>query len=125
MGRSGRTQYSNAGINTAGRLIEVLSGMPCEQFMQQRRFDPLRMKAATFWPTTAQVRKLARAYQPNPTGTGLQEVPITWLPTHMRMDRRRGLVLVWMVQYNALPGSSGGTPGLDAFKAATLAVDGQ
>ncbi len=27
--------YSNAGINTAGRIIEVVSGMPYEQFMEQ------------------------------------------------------------------------------------------
>ena len=25
-------QYSNAGINTAGRIIEVVSGMPYEDF---------------------------------------------------------------------------------------------
>ena len=28
--------YSNAGINTAGRVIEVASGMPYEEFMQKR-----------------------------------------------------------------------------------------
>lgn len=27
-------QYSNAGINTAGRIIEVVSGMPYEGFLQ-------------------------------------------------------------------------------------------
>ena len=42
--------YSNAGINTAGRIIEVVSGMPYEQFMQKRLFDPLGMKDTTFWP---------------------------------------------------------------------------
>ena len=26
-------QYANAGINTAGRIIEVLSGMPYEEFL--------------------------------------------------------------------------------------------
>ena len=44
-------QYSNAGINTAGRIIEVVSGMPYEEFMQKRLFDPLGMKDTTFWPT--------------------------------------------------------------------------
>jgi CubicO group peptidase (beta-lactamase class C family) len=34
-----RFQYSNAGINTAGRIIEVASGMPYEKFLQQRLFD--------------------------------------------------------------------------------------
>src|SRR6266446_432235 len=37
-------QYSNAGINTAGRIIEVVSRMPYEQFMEDRLFKPLRMK---------------------------------------------------------------------------------
>src|ERR1017187_1751561 len=36
-------QYSNAGINTAGRIIEVVSGMPYEAFMEQRLFEPLGM----------------------------------------------------------------------------------
>ena len=43
--------YSNAGINTAGRIIEVVSGMPYEQFMEQRLFQPLGMKDTTFWPS--------------------------------------------------------------------------
>src|SRR5579884_1204099 len=29
-------QYCNAGINTAGRIIEVVSGMPYEEYMQKR-----------------------------------------------------------------------------------------
>src|SRR4051812_38280646 len=37
-------QYSNAGINTAGRIIEVVSGMPYEVFLQRRLLDPLGMK---------------------------------------------------------------------------------
>jgi CubicO group peptidase (beta-lactamase class C family) len=31
-------QYSNAGINTAGRIIEVVSGMSYEQFLEERLF---------------------------------------------------------------------------------------
>jgi CubicO group peptidase (beta-lactamase class C family) len=41
-------QYSNAGINTAGRLIEVVSGMAYEDFLDQRLFRPLGMKDTTF-----------------------------------------------------------------------------
>src|SRR5262245_22162734 len=41
-------QYSNAGINTAGRIIEVVGGMPYEDFMQKRLFDPLGMKDTMF-----------------------------------------------------------------------------
>ena len=54
--------YSNAGIGIGARIIEVVSGMPYEKFMQERLFDPLGMADTTFWPTEAQVQRLARAY---------------------------------------------------------------
>jgi CubicO group peptidase (beta-lactamase class C family) len=72
-------QYSNAGINTAGRIIEVVSGMPYEQFMQERLFKPLGMKDTTFWPTERQLKRLARSYKPNPDKTGLEETTVTQL----------------------------------------------
>jgi len=71
--------YSNAGINTAGRIIEVVSGMPYEQFMDQRLFKPLGMKDTTFWPTEKQVRRLAKSYKPNAAKDGLEETTITQL----------------------------------------------
>ena len=43
-------QYCNADINTAGRIIEVVSGMPYEQFLAKRLLEPLGMKDTTFWP---------------------------------------------------------------------------
>jgi CubicO group peptidase (beta-lactamase class C family) len=55
--------YSNEGINTAARIIEVVSGMPYEQFMQQRLFDPLGMEDTTFWPNTEQISRLAKSYK--------------------------------------------------------------
>ena len=72
-------QYSNAGINTAGRIIEVVSGMPYEQFMEQRLFKPLGMKDTTFWPSSRQVRRLAKSYKANAAKTGLEETTITQL----------------------------------------------
>jgi len=71
--------YSNAGINTAGRIIEVVSGMPYEQFMDQRLFKPLGMKDTTFWPDSKQVRRLAKSYKPNAAKNGLEETTITQL----------------------------------------------
>jgi CubicO group peptidase (beta-lactamase class C family) len=71
--------YSNAGINTAGRIIEVVSGMPYEQFMEQRLFQPLGMKDTTFWPTPRQARRLAKSYKPNKDKTGLEETTVTQL----------------------------------------------
>lgn len=71
--------YSNAGINTAGRIIEVVSGMPYEQFMEQRLFRPFGMKDTTFWPNSRQVRRLAKSYKANAAKTGLEETTVTQL----------------------------------------------
>ena len=72
-------QYSNAGINTAGRLIEVLSGMAYETFLQKRLLDPLGMKDTTFWPNKKQMARLAKAHKPNAAKDGLEETTITQL----------------------------------------------
>lgn len=72
-------QYSNAGINTAGRIIEVVSCMPYEEFLDQRLFKPLGMKDTTFWPSEAQVARLAKAYKLTADKKGLEETPIAQL----------------------------------------------
>lgn len=82
-------EYSNAGINTAGRIIEVVSGMPYETFLEKRLFEPLGMKDTTFRPSEDQVRRLAKSYKPDAAKTGLEETPIGQL-TYPLTDRRRG-----------------------------------
>jgi len=82
-------QYSNAGINTAGRIVEVVSGMPYEEFMDKRLFQPLGMKDTTFWPNDEQLSRLARSYKPGPSHTGLVETDISQLTSPLG-DRRRG-----------------------------------
>lgn len=72
-------QYCNPGINTLGRLIEVASGMPYAQFMQEKLFTPLGMKDTTFWPTEAQLKRIAKSYKPNADKTGLEETTVTYL----------------------------------------------
>ena len=81
-------QYSNAGINTAGRIIEVVSGMPYEEFLDKRLFKPLGMKDTTFWPTGEQLNRLAKAYKPGPDKKGLEETPISQLKYPLD-DRQR------------------------------------
>jgi CubicO group peptidase (beta-lactamase class C family) len=71
--------YANAGINTAGRIIEVVSGMSYQDFMQKRLFDPLGMKDTTFWPNEEQVKRLAKSYKPGKDNMGLEELQITQL----------------------------------------------
>lgn len=66
-----RYQYSNAGINTAARIVEVVSGLPFETFLDERLFRPLGMTDTTFWPDRAQAVRVATAYKPGPDKTGL------------------------------------------------------
>ena len=82
-------QYANAGINTAARILEVVSGMKYEDFMQQRLFNPLGMKDTTFWPTEKQVRRLAKSYHPNDAKTDLAEIPVTQLHYPLTDQTRR------------------------------------
>ena len=72
-------EYSNAGINTAGRIIEVVSGMTYEEFLDRKLFEPLGMKDTTFWPSEEQVKRLAKAYRPKPKTEMLEEITISQL----------------------------------------------
>jgi CubicO group peptidase (beta-lactamase class C family) len=54
--------YSNPGIDTLGRVIEVASGESYEKFLQKRVFDPLEMKDTAFYPTKEQSARLATIY---------------------------------------------------------------
>ncbi|MDB5331111.1 MAG: estB 1 [Phycisphaerales bacterium] len=62
--------YGNQGMNIAARIVEIVSGMPYEDFLQTRFFDPLGMTETTFWPNEAQVARLAMAYGPNKEKNG-------------------------------------------------------
>jgi CubicO group peptidase (beta-lactamase class C family) len=79
--------YSNEGIDTAARIIEVVTGTPYEQFLQERLFDPLGMKDTTFWPNAEQIARLATSYKPDPQTGGLVAVPIEQL-TYPLDDRQ-------------------------------------
>jgi hypothetical protein len=69
-------RYSNAGINTAGRIIEVVSGMPYETFLDERLLRPLGMVDTTFWPDRAQIARIARSYRANTDKTALEPAGI-------------------------------------------------
>ncbi|MCE9604832.1 MAG: beta-lactamase family protein [Planctomycetia bacterium] len=69
-------QYSNAGINTAGRIIEVVSGKKYEDFLDERLLKPLGMTDTTYWPSEEQVSRLATSYSPNKEKTNLQSMTI-------------------------------------------------
>jgi CubicO group peptidase (beta-lactamase class C family) len=67
-------EYNNSGINTGGRIIEVVSGMPYADFMQRRLFDPLGMKDTTFWPSEEQAARLARTARRGEDKQSLEEI---------------------------------------------------
>lgn len=83
-----RWSYSNPGINTLGRIVEVVSGEEFAAFLDQRILGPLGMKDTTFWPIAAQAKRLAKSYQPTTDGTGLQETNI-WFIKNSVTDRTR------------------------------------
>ena len=70
-----KSLYSNAGVNTAGRIVEVVSGMPYEEFISKRLLVPLGMKDTTFWPSPEQLKRLAKPYKLNGK-TGQEETTI-------------------------------------------------
>jgi CubicO group peptidase (beta-lactamase class C family) len=70
-----RWKYTQSGINAAGRIVEVVSGMTFDAFVQKRIFDPLGMKSTTFYPTDEQRARLATAYAKNRDSGALDAVP--------------------------------------------------
>ncbi len=81
-------QYSQTGINTAARVVEVVSGKKFPEFLQERLFDPLGMMDTTFYPTEKQLARLARAYVRSNEGT-LEKSGITFLGGKSLVDRGR------------------------------------
>jgi len=60
--------YSNSGIDTLGRIIEVVSGMGYEAFLQKRVFEPLGMTDTGFYPSKEQLARLAVTYGKDKAG---------------------------------------------------------
>lgn len=55
-----RWMYSNMGIDTLGRIIEVCSGQSYEDFLAARLFQPLGMKDSFFYPLKEPAAKRER-----------------------------------------------------------------
>ena len=55
--------YCQSGINTAGRIAEVVTGESLDKLMQRRLFGPLGMKDTTFYLTEKQLPRLAKSYK--------------------------------------------------------------
>ena len=68
-------QYCQSGINTAARIVEVVSGMSFDAFVQQRIFDPLGMKDTTFYPMDQLSNRVVTAYAKDRATGELKAVP--------------------------------------------------
>jgi len=56
-------QYSNPGIATLGRIIEVVSDQPFERFLEERIFKPLGMKDSFLFPPEDKKDRIAAVYR--------------------------------------------------------------
>jgi len=70
-------EYSGLGFSTLGRIVEVVSKMPLERFMEERIFAPLGMRDTAFFLRPADQARVAYTYvegmqplEPNPFRLG-------------------------------------------------------
>ncbi|HEY1271160.1 MAG TPA: serine hydrolase domain-containing protein [Terriglobales bacterium] len=63
-------------IDVLGRLVEVVSGKPLDEFMRTRIFEPIGMKDTYFYPPENKLDRLATAYTYY-AGKGLNRFPDT------------------------------------------------
>lgn len=70
-------EYS-PGLNVVGRVIEVASGKPYGEFLQERIFDPLKMNTTTFHPNEKQQARIATLYAKNKDSGELTEAE-SWI----------------------------------------------
>jgi CubicO group peptidase (beta-lactamase class C family) len=81
--------YSTAGIDILGRVVEVVSGQPFDQFMQKRIFDPLGMKDTSFWVAPENESRWAHSYRWNAQAHKLEETTISFMYKTAVTDRQR------------------------------------
>jgi len=63
-------RYSGtAGFDVLGRIVEIVSNQPLDQFLKQRLFDPLGMKDTGFSARPDNQARLVTLYQRGPDGT--------------------------------------------------------
>jgi CubicO group peptidase (beta-lactamase class C family) len=60
---AGTYSYNNAGYNTLGAIIEVVSGQPLEAFLKSRIYDPLGMRDSLNHEDPAKLARMATVYR--------------------------------------------------------------
>lgn len=56
-------KYCQSGLNTAGRIIEIVSGLRFDVYLRRHIFDPLAMSDTTHYPDEARQKRLATLYR--------------------------------------------------------------
>ncbi|MCC9641026.1 beta-lactamase family protein [Rhodopirellula sp. JC740] len=86
-------KYSQTGINTAARIVEVVSGMSFDQFVKARICKPLGMKDTAFYLNADQMKRLTNTYRVMPADQDgpkrLEEATIRILSGGTAMNRDR------------------------------------
>jgi len=67
--------YTQSGINVASRIVEIVSGLPFDIFVQKRILDPLGMNNTTFYPSQKPAAHQVVAYKKNPATGALEAAP--------------------------------------------------
>ena len=65
----GEDLYYSIGLDVIGYLIEVISGMPLDEYMKKMIFSPLGMKDTDFYVPSDKLNRLTTLYWANPEGT--------------------------------------------------------
>ncbi len=73
-----REMYSNTGIDIGAAVVQVVTGMPWEKFLQERVLDPLEMHSTTFWPTDEMLKTQVEMYEIVPGAPARHMVENGW-----------------------------------------------
>jgi CubicO group peptidase (beta-lactamase class C family) len=72
-------------IDVLGALVEIISGMPFEQFLQEKLFDPLGMADTGFWVPNEKCERVASVYKWQNPDEGL--LPLKEVTPPLEMPR--------------------------------------
>jgi CubicO group peptidase (beta-lactamase class C family) len=116
-------QYSNTGIATLGRIVEVVSGMKYEEFLQRRIFEPLGMHDTFFYPPADKVKRLAPVYESVDGELKPGSIPLEW-PANLYPAPEGGLhsTAADLVRFYQMFLNGGELDGVRIVSASTVAV---
>lgn len=74
--------YSNTGIDIAGAVVEVVTGMKWDEYLKQVVLEPLGMKSSCFYPTDRQLKTQIELYtcKENAPAEYTYEIPMLQRP---------------------------------------------